>query len=197
MSVETGGKFSEAEDAELMRLSAEGRAGAFACLVRRHQQPLMNFFCRMGAHTDSEDMVQETLVRVYKYRARYRPSAKFTTFLYTVARHVWLDGLRKAKRADALSERMTEDAAVSDDGGLRAAEARIDVQAALATLPEAMRSVVVMAVFQHMRYEEIAEVLGIPAGTVKSRIWQRSFCAGMTPCDSRPARPPAGGAAAS
>lgn len=161
----------EMGDADLMELVRAGRKEAFECLVRRHQQPLLNFFCRMGAYTDAEDLVQETFVRLFGYRDRYRPSAKFTTFLYTIARHAWLDLLRKSKKREALQERMRIEADPAHDGGMGRARLSMDTQAALRRLPEKLRSVVVLSFYQGLRYEEIAGVLNIPAGTVKSRMF--------------------------
>jgi len=158
-------------DSELLRRSAGGDPEAFACLVRRHHQPLLNFFARLGAYTAAEDLAQETLVRLFKYRRRYRPSAKFTTFLYTVARHVWIDALRKTRRTETLAGRLREEPRASHDGGMDRARWRLDAQAALERLPEKLRGVVVLAVCQGLSYEEVAAILKIPVGTVKSRMF--------------------------
>jgi RNA polymerase sigma-70 factor (ECF subfamily) len=159
------------DDFELMRRIRAGDGDAFAALVRRHQQPLLNFFARMGADRDAEDMVQETFIRVFGYRERYRPTAKFTTFLYTVARHVWVDAVRRDSRRQRFEEALEAESAAVHDGGLGTAQAHMDVQAALARLPERLRSVVILSVHQGLRYREIADVLGIPPGTVKSRMF--------------------------
>jgi RNA polymerase sigma-70 factor (ECF subfamily) len=75
-------------DRDLMGMVKLGQREAFEILVCRYQRALLNFFSRMGANIgDAEDMVQETFLRVFKYRFKYRPLAKFTTFLYTLARH--------------------------------------------------------------------------------------------------------------
>ncbi|MBP7830881.1 MAG: RNA polymerase sigma factor [Kiritimatiellae bacterium] len=162
----------EPDDFELMRLVRGGDPEAMACLVRRHQGPLLNFFRRMGACTDAEDAVQETFIRVYNYRDRYRPTAKFTTFLYTVARHVRNDLLRKVMRREALVERISaEPEATPPAPGPGGVAWRLDIHAALARLPEKLRGVVVLGVYQGLRQEEIAAVLGIPLGTVKSRMF--------------------------
>ena len=81
-----------------MLLAGAGDRDAFELLVRRHHQPLLNFFLRMGVDRDAEDLVQQTFIRLYNYRQRYRPSAKFTTFLYLLARQVWVDELRRRGR---------------------------------------------------------------------------------------------------
>jgi len=156
-------------DIELMQRTRRGDREAFATLIRRHQRPLVNFFRRMGAHTDeADDLTQETFLRVFSYRKRWKPTGKFTSFLYVLARHAWADLMRKSSRTPATSE-LAVHAATSPDGAA-GSDARIDVRAALVTLSEKLRSVVVLNVYQGLKYQEIAEVLDIPLGTVKSRM---------------------------
>ncbi len=151
-----------------MARTAAGDEGAFADLVRRYQGPLVNFFRRMGARTDEgEDLAQETFLRVFAYRERYRPSGKFSNFLYVLARHAWADFARKGARGPKAVPGALESAAVS--GGERRADARLDVQAALEALSEKLRVVLVLSVYQGLKQEEIARALDIPVGTVKSR----------------------------
>jgi len=154
----------------LMLETAAGSDLAFAKLIRLYQDALLNFFLRMGAYNDAEDLVQETFVRVYKARARYRPTAKFTTFLYVIARHVWADLGRKAMRRERLEDSLKTDAEI--DGGVTPAAnpARMDVQEALSRLSPKLRDALVLNIYQGLKYQEIADVLGIPLGTVKSRI---------------------------
>jgi RNA polymerase sigma-70 factor (ECF subfamily) len=148
-----------------------GDLTAFEGLVRHYQKPLVNYFLRMGVYRDAEDKVQETFIRVFNYRDRYKPTAKFRTFLYTVARNVWLDGLRRTKRAEAFIERLEQEAPPTDDGGIAQVHSRMDVRSALARLPEKLRDVVILAVYQGLRYGDVAEALEIPVGTVKSRMF--------------------------
>lgn len=164
-------EFAGLDDAGLMVLAGKGRDDAFERLVVRHQQPVVNFFARMGVSTVAEDLAQETFVRLHRYRGRYRPAAKFTTFLYTVARHVWVDFLRRKKRCEATVAGFAAEAEGSTDGGIGAAAARMDVAKALASLPEAMRSAVVLTALQGLKFGEAAQVLGVPVGTVKSRVF--------------------------
>ncbi len=156
-------------DVVLMREAAGGSLDAFSSLMRRHQDPLVNFFRRMGVYTDAEDLVQETFVRLYKARLRYRSSAKFTTYLYVIARHVLADHGRKWFRRERLRKGLLVEAEVAVAGGPTQGW-RIDVEAALARLSPKLRSVVVLSIYQGLKQEEIAEVLGIPRGTVKSRM---------------------------
>jgi RNA polymerase sigma-70 factor (ECF subfamily) len=161
--------------------TGRGDRDAFAELVRRYQSPLLNFFPRMGARTDeAEDLVQETFLRVFRYRERYRPSGKFTNFLYVLARHAWADMARKGAREpktnsetlEALPAPRATDGPdsrpqVAHPGG---ADSRLDVQQALDALSEKLRVVLVLRVYQGLKQDEIAETLGIPVGTVKSRM---------------------------
>lgn len=125
----------------------------------------------MGAYTQAEDLAQETFVRLWNCRKKYEPRARFTTFLYTLARHVWLDALRARRRFSLFTERYMEEVPTSTDGGIAAARKQMDIHAALESLPPRLREVLVLAVHQGLPYGEIAEILEIPVGTVKSRVF--------------------------
>ena len=157
-------------DAALMQRAAEGSETAFTALVRTHQQSLVNFFARMGAWNDCEDLAQETFVRLYQYRQQYRPEARFTTFLYHLARHVWADRGRKQQRQDRLAAAYEQQLEIRAEGPPSAAPCRLDVAAALDQLSPKLREVVVLNIYQGLRYQEVADVLQIPLGTVKSRL---------------------------
>lgn len=160
------------DDRVLMLRACQGDCEAFTELVRRHQRPLMNFFRRCGVQTDAEDLVQQTFIRLYRYRDRYQPSAKLTTFLYLLARQVWIDEIRRRQRTERLRKGLEAEPrpeAVADGTGPE--HGSMDIEAALAALPEGMRMVVVMSIYQNMVYEDIALALRIPVGTVKSRMF--------------------------
>lgn len=159
------------DDIALMERARANDTAAFAILIRRHQGALVNFFRRLGAHTEAEDVAQETFLRVWRYRPRYRPTARFTTFLFTLARHAWADHLRHMRKRERIAERAVAEIAPHDAAGQDAARHRLDAQAALNTLPEKLRLVVVMSVYQGQRYDDIAAALGVPVGTVKSRMF--------------------------
>jgi len=161
----------ESSDFALMALVREGDEEAFRQLVTRYQRPLLNFFVRMGASTFAEDLAQETFIRVWKYRRKYKPSAKFTTFLYTLARHVRLDFVRRQIRFRLFSERYREEAPTSTDGGMGQLQHRLDIQIVLEQLSPKLREVLVLAVHQGLSYKEIARILSLPVGTVKSRVF--------------------------
>jgi len=166
-------KLTEMDDATLMLRVRDDNRDAFAVLVKRHQKMLLNFFARSGVQYDCEDLVQQTFLRLYRYRDRYVATAKFTTFLFLLARQVWIDELRRRKRQERLSEElaaepMPEQIAPAADS---AAAGSLDLERALAALPEGMRQVIELGVYQDLPYAEIAEILSIPMGTVKSRMF--------------------------
>ena len=156
-----------------MLKAAKDDPAAFERLVVRHQKPLLNFFIRAGVYTDAEDLVQQTFVRLYRYRARYSPTAKFTTFLYLVARQVRVDEVRRRIRLRNLRERLKADEERAGPNPTDApyTGASDDLQAALAQLSEAHREVVVLGMLQELPYAEVEEILGVPIGTVKSRMF--------------------------
>lgn len=157
-------------DIALMLEVAEGSETAFAELVERHQKPLLNFFARMGASTDSEDLAQETFVRLFRYRRQYRPAARFATFLYHLARHVWADRGRKIVRLERIEAELRQDTQIFVPHAVERPGEAVDLEAALDRLSPKLREVIVLNIYQGLRYQEVADVLEIPLGTVKSRI---------------------------
>ena len=157
-------------DAALMMQVAKGDQAAFETLVKKHQKPLLNFFTRMGVSTECEDLVQNTFIRLYRFRERYQPTAKFTTFLYVMAHRVWADLGRKTQRRERLHAELQTHANTHSQSVGGSTLPTHDVEAALDQLSEKLRDVIVLNIYQGLRYQEIAEVLNIPLGTVKSRI---------------------------
>jgi RNA polymerase sigma-70 factor (ECF subfamily) len=163
----------ERGDIELMQAVRQDDRAAFAELVRRHQRMLLNYFLRSGVQSDAEDLVQQTFLRLYRYRHRYRPSAKFTTFLFLLARQVWIDELRRRQRRQRLQEGLTLEAEVAEEGAAAPPPADLEgeLERALASLSEGMRAVVVLGILQDLDYQQVADILKIPVGTVKSRMF--------------------------
>ncbi|MFC1453508.1 RNA polymerase sigma factor [Verrucomicrobiota bacterium] len=161
----------ERPDEALMQAAARGDKESFVHLVHRFQNPLLNFFRRLGVYTDAEDLVQDTFIRLFRYRKRYRPSARFKTFLYLVARQVRIDYLRKADRKRRLSDTLRRQREV-EQSAVGSVERRAGEAAdALARLPDRMKEVVVLSIYQGLKYREIGKILRIPEGTVKSRMF--------------------------
>ncbi len=156
-----------------MLLAGAGQREAFELLVNRHQQPLLNFFLRSGVDRDAEDLVQQTFIRLHRYRRRYRPRARFTTFLYLLARQVWIDELRRRRRLQRLRDQARQQAelAAAADTAPMDEGFSDELQQALDSLSPRHREVVVLGVLQELEYAEIARILKIPVGTVKSRMF--------------------------
>ena len=136
----------------------------------KFRRNLLNFFWRSGVSPfEGEDLVQETYLRLWKYRREYKPTAKLSTFLFLLARQVRLDALR----SDTRRERREKEWGSGRTDVQEAAPVgeREDVRRAVARLPESMRDVVELGVFQDLPYAEVSEILGIPVGTVKSRMY--------------------------
>lgn len=169
-------------DEELMLLFQRDVLPAFDILVERFQNPLMNYIFRfVGSMDDAADILQETFLRVYRKRHLYRTIARFSTWIYTIAGNLAKSELRKAYRKSSIPlviEKDNDDDYVlplSTEDPLpdrRADSAMLyeRIQNSLLKLPEAFREAVVLRDIQEMSYEEIAEIIGMPVGTVKSRI---------------------------
>jgi len=137
--------------------------------ARKFEKNLLNFFWRQGVSlSEGEDLVQETYLRLWKYRAEYSPEAKLSTFLLLLARQVRIDTLRRVARRETREESWGREQPRVQ--GPADACARDDVRWAVSQLTEPLREVVELGVFQDLPYAEVAKVLGIPVGTVKSRM---------------------------
>lgn len=171
-------------DAELLLRLAAGEVEVFDRIVDRFERPLVRYFHALcGDPQLAEDCAQEVFVRLFKARERYTPDAAANTFVFRIAKNLWIDVYR-SKRArpeatsiDATSDDEDEDRASNLVGSSRSpieviglAEDQQRLRAALLELPEGQRAVLALAIGQSMKYERIAEILGIPVGTVKSRV---------------------------
>ena len=137
--------------------------------AKKFEKNLLNFFWRQGVSpSEGEDLVQETYLRLWKYRREYKPTAKLSTFLFLLARQVRIDALRRHARRVNREESWGKDQLTSE--GPKAFGVREDVRWALAKLSEPLKDVIELGVFQDLPYAEVAEILGIPIGTVKSRM---------------------------
>jgi RNA polymerase sigma-70 factor (ECF subfamily) len=178
-------------DIELMLQARADDAAAFQELVRRYREPLQRYFASLLAdRTQADDFVQETFLRLWLSRRRYEPSGKFSSYLYQIGKHYWLNQRKKFRpeaeaaclddATHATSPTTTQPHAVLlqryRDGRIRRA---------IADLPEHYRLVFELCHFEGMRYAEIAERLGIPVGTVKSRMAEavRQLRAALSPED--------------
>ncbi len=168
-----------ATDAELMARLAAGEQSAVELLFARWEGPLFGYFHRLGCHPSwLEDLVEETLVTLYRRRARYDPARPFPPWLYGIARLVWKDHLRHRGRdlyysttsLEAVEEAPTPDADALGTA-VRHEEGEL-IRSAIQRLPAEQRETFVLRHYQGLTYEEIARVVGAPLGTIKWRIHQ-------------------------
>jgi RNA polymerase sigma-70 factor (ECF subfamily) len=171
-------------DAALMLRVKRGDRAAFTELVEKWKQPVMNFiFSTLRDETEAEDVAQNTFVQVWKSRARYERTAKFSTWLFTIARNLCLNEIRRRSRhpAESLEEthgetddqpsRQYEDKniALATENVLQGELAK-KIEEALAELPENQRTAILLCRRDEVSYEEIAEILGCSLSATKSII---------------------------
>ncbi|MFH0900026.1 MAG: RNA polymerase sigma factor [Pseudomonadota bacterium] len=174
-------------DEVLMLYYQRGDVRAFEVLLARHRKPIYNFVFRfVGDKTAAEDLLQETFLRVIKGANAYQRQAKFTTWLYTIARNLCVDAARRGKHRKASSLDAKLDSGEGKDGATlldllpgsgmaadRAAvgrELRGSMMEAINSLSEEQREVFLMREVLNMQFKEIAEVVGCPEPTIKSRM---------------------------
>ena len=172
-------------DIALMSRVALGFHDAFEILVERHQAGVITFcFSFMRDNQTAEDLAQETFLRVYRAAKRYKPTAKFTTWLYRIAANLCINELKKGKLRRTLS--------LDDHVGLNPDESRIvdkiagdtpqpltevenrELQKIIAKaidhLPDEQRTTLILVEYHHMSYKEIAEILEVSVSAVKMRM---------------------------
>jgi RNA polymerase sigma-70 factor (ECF subfamily) len=175
-----------ATDEQLMLAFKAGDARAFATLVTRHRQAVYNFILRyVGQRQRAEDVLQETWLKVVRSSSEYEPRAKFTTWVFTIARNLCVDSARKEsyRKADSLDAPTSEDGEgrtlgelVPDDEGASPDRAAHNVRLrpllvkAIEGLPPEQREVFLLREYQGIGFKEIAEVTGVNENTVKSRM---------------------------
>lgn len=166
----------ESTDEEALAGFVHGDLSQFEGLVRRYERPLLGFIYRyLGDRARSEELAQETFLRVFRHAVRFDPCLSFRAWLYTIAlnlcRH---EAKRRATEAEWQRRQAVREAATPDDSPVAHAQRQEAVEAvrlAVAALPDEQRAVLVMRVYQGLSYEEIASVIGCPVGTVKSRMF--------------------------
>lgn len=176
---------AQLEDADLMLQFAAGDERAFALLMERHEAPVLRYFLRSTQDRAlSEELCQETFLRVVRNADRYQKSAKFSTWLYTIARNLAIDASRRraAKPTRSLDQPIGDEEGVTFLDRVSDPNARSSVQEserarfrralhdALHRLPPEQREVFVLRHVEGMRFVEIAAMMGISDNTVKSRM---------------------------
>lgn len=170
-------------DAELMLRVKDGDEASFGVLLEKHRNPVIHFLYRMVQNQAvAEELAQEVFLRVYRSRASYEPTAKFTTWLFRIATHLALNSLRDGK-----NERKQEslDDAVGDLPVRQVSDNRPNVEqtmmyrarlgevkSAIQTLPEKQRAAVLMHKYEEMEYSQIARALNCSESAVKSLLFR-------------------------
>lgn len=177
---------AQVSDEELLSRFRKGQRDVFGSLVRRYQRELYGYLRRYLGDADlADDVFQTTFVQVFAKAAQYEPGRPVRPWLYAIATNQAIDALRRLGRQSAVSLEQTEAESDGERRGLielieareadpfdnvDAAEMRELVRGCLNRLPDFMKQVVLMAYYQGLKYQEIAETLDIPLGTVKSRL---------------------------
>jgi len=171
---------TERSDEELMSQFQQGDVAAYASLVRRYKDDLTNFLFRFtGDRDESDDIVQEAFVRVFRKKGAYSGAAKFSTWLYTIASNLAKTRLRRlalrrfvriGSRGDHEPEFDLPDEGARTDSAAEEALREERIQKALDLLPVAFKQAIILRDIQELSYEEIAAITGTAMGTVKSRI---------------------------
>jgi RNA polymerase sigma-70 factor (ECF subfamily) len=195
-----GGAAGGLSDEELLRRCRDhGDGGAFESLVHRYERELFNYLRRyLGSAEMADDVFQATFLQVHLKREQFEDGRRFRPWLYTIATNQAIDAQRRNRRHRMVSldqrtggedevgsiVEMLAGTGRTADERMEEEEAREWVRSAVAELPEPLRSALTLVYHQGMKYREAADVLGIPVGTVKSRLhaallrlnesWQRS-----------------------
>ena len=166
-------------DEELISRFQNGDERAYVELVNRYKDKLLNFiFQFLGDIEQAEDVVQDTMLRLYEKKHYYKEIAKFSTWIYTIARNLANTELRKKKRrkttylSQLSKERQFEIPATQDDvdQSLQNEFIHDRIQSAINNLPEHFKVVIILRDIQELSYEEISKIVEVPLGTIKSRI---------------------------
>jgi RNA polymerase sigma-70 factor (ECF subfamily) len=167
-------------DEDLIERFQGGDLYAFDMIVKNYKDQLLNFVFRfLGNQEESEDVVQETFLRVYRNRSAYRRVAKFSTWIYTIAGNLARTELRRRRRRRlfSISDMGVQDKDYEISDNLLNPEAQTDgvmkdeiIQAEIARLSPKFREVILLRDVQELSYEEISKILRVPIGTVKSRV---------------------------
>ena len=171
-------------DAALMLRVKRGDRAAFAALVDKYKQPVMNFIFRsLRDEIEAEDLAQNVFLQAWKSRGRYKQTAKFSTWLFTIARNLCLNEIRRRSRhpAESIEEAHAEHddqprqqyedkSQIAPPEKLLHGELARKIEEALAELPENQRAAILLCRQDELSYEEIAEVLDCSLSATKSLI---------------------------
>ena len=167
------------QDLDLMLRVRAGDSASFEELLRRYRVPLVSYFRRMLRDPAlAEDLAQEAFLRVYKARARYRPDARFTTWLYRIATNLALNAIRDRKEISPAGDGESSDGEAEllpvVDSKPTVEQLLIEshrvrlIRDAIQALPENQRAAVILHKYQELDYRQIAKILGVSVSAVKS-----------------------------
>jgi len=170
-------------DAELMLRVREGDDTSFGLLLDRHRAPVVHFLYRMVQNDAvSEELAQEVFLRVYRSRATYEPTAKFTTWLFRIATHLalnWIRDGKKEKGQESLNEELLDGVQRQVAANQPTVEQSMvyevklrEVRGAIGMLPEKQRAAVMMHKYEELEYSQIAKALNCSESAVKSLLFR-------------------------
>jgi RNA polymerase sigma-70 factor (ECF subfamily) len=168
---------AKVDDGELVERTKKGDEAAFEILVKRYQKGIYRLTYRMtNDHFIADELSMETFVRAYKAIHRFKKNANFFNWVYTIAIRLCLNHIKKEKRKvdadpediNAMTSRKKQRNGLLE--GVIAKEMQVKIREAIQNLPQKLRVVFLLRVDEELSYEEISEVLKIPAGTVMSRL---------------------------
>jgi RNA polymerase sigma-70 factor (ECF subfamily) len=169
-------------DGELIATAVDGRSDSFEELVRRYQRPITGYVFRMlGDYDSALDVTQDVFIKVYNSLSRYSPEYKFSTWLYRIAHNAAVDHMRRnsvatqsleAENADGSYQLQLESRAASPEQDRERTEWRNEIDAVVKRLPAPYRDLIMLRHGRDLSYDEIAEVTGLPLGTVKNRLFR-------------------------
>jgi RNA polymerase sigma-70 factor (ECF subfamily) len=170
-------------DSELLRQAQSGSEAAFGALMKSHYERIFRLVYAIVRHeADARDVCQEVWLTVWRELPKFRGDSKFTTWLHPIATRRAIDHLRKRRRwfdrflpfgLEEPNAVQVPEPATTDDAGKQAeaAERRAALQAALASLPPKLRTVLALREVEGLSYEQIAQAVAVPTGTVMSRLY--------------------------
>lgn len=167
------------EEAQRIRAAQRGDASAFEALMAEYEQTIYAVALRMcGNREDAQDMVQETMLRIFRSIGGFKGNSKFSTWIYRITTNVCLDEFRRKRRRNEQSfeglteagEQFADDVLETPEAHQERTESAQHLQAALLQLPSDLRMAIVLRDVKGFAYDEIAQLTGANLGTVKSRI---------------------------
>jgi RNA polymerase sigma-70 factor, ECF subfamily len=161
---------------EWMARIGEGDMEALRLLVETHQARVIGTISKMlGSDAEAEDLAQQVFIRVWKSAPRYRPTAKFTTWLFRITRNLVFNELRRKRHFADQAEEIPEPTERGDkepDRVLMGEELQLAIQDAINRLPDSQRMAIILRRYEEMAYEEIAKVMGTTVPAVKSILFR-------------------------